>query len=264
MSMFEDPTTGGQGISIRHLDGNVIVALVTGYDPNAKYQDELKPSVTFNALIIGSGELHFGGSIPEGRPDNMRVKLPFYAENIIASNANIVRALASKAGTGRLTIGRIGRGQGTKGQPPWNLFSLDMKVPADAAARTLAEQLWTSHASGSMVNPEPYDVMAGPAAGPAVGVVPAAQQAMTDPWQNTEAAPANNWPSAYTKPASVDAVVWSGMDEATRAVVAAAAAPATVTAPAVPQAPPGVDQARWVAMSDEQRRQIAAALGGSL
>lgn len=256
MGIFEDPSGGGCGIAVRHLQNMVAVVKVTGYDPNATYNGELKPSVTFDALIVTPGNMVFGGNIPEGKPDDQQVKTPYFASGIIASNVNIVRPLAAKAGTGKLTIGRFCKGQGTKGNPPWNFEALK-PTAEDMALRSQAEILWTQLMSGSFVNPIPT-----PFGTPSF--------AESDPWASPPGIPEktldDQWPDAPVDsgpecPATVNPTVWANMDAGTRATVLAAI-PAQAAAVVKP-APPGVDPAKWAAMNENERRAVAAALGGS-
>jgi hypothetical protein len=288
--LLEDPDIAGGddfGLRIRHLNGRTVCVIVESFDPNAVYREEVKPQVRLNVLVIDGPPIVFGGDITKGIQDSKRIDAPCYAEGVLSSHNNIVRVLKGKAATGRWTVGRISRGvsNNPKNQAPWNFVMLDPKNAGDVALRQRGEQMLAALLGGSFQNPVAVDLLTGRPltaefkeqenADPAwAGAAPA-----QDPWQ--QAAPVQTqWPAtadaapptaptptqADEMPPGMIPALWGLLDDATKqAKWSEHMATVAQRAPADqgPPVPNGVDPARWNAMSLDERRSIAAQLGGT-
>ena len=236
---------GGTVPLIRHLEGRAVLCVPTRFEANlvspyknpdgsTKHEDRIK----FDVLVLDGPPITYGDTIsgPQGRtPATHTSEVPAWFTGVVSSHVNIVKPLRDAMGSA--VVGRIQQGQGSKGNPPWNLAKLDAGDPM----RQRADELFAKKLNGSWVSPAPVDMrpqQAAPmqpawATQPAAAYPPVQQQ-----YAQQQPAPAQYAPVAqYQQPAQY--------------VPVGAEAPAAPPSD-VPPCPPNWDPALWATVPHDQ------------
>jgi hypothetical protein len=208
-AIYTPDAIGGPMMRISHIgEGRLVVINPLEYDPNAPAFDEGETTgrVTADiAILDGAVPLQYGGSIQKKRPHPVEFRqLPALVRGIWIQEKSMVHQIKSRIGLG-VVVGRIGRGQATKGNAPWVLFD---PTPADMEQ---AKAWLSAKAVGQWQNPEPVEVTSNgyaPAAQTQQAAPPAASPYAGDPWATPAAGP--------QMPPGFDPNRWAGMDAGTR------------------------------------------------
>ena len=245
----------GDGLRIRHLNGLYVAMRCKSYDPNATYENDVKPLVFLDIVVIDSATIMFGGDQAKGTPDSLKVTTPYYSENVMSPHTNIVNQLSSKVGTGEWVGGRIVQGKGRHAKPPWNLVPLE---DDESALQQKAIELLTQVVNGSWVNPDVVNIVTGDIAIPGRVSKPTTIQ----PTNLPKPAPAGPTQGAVepSPPAGIPPAAWAVMDASSRAAAIAAMVPPV---PAGPKCPPTIEPSVWAGMDENTQRAVAASLAGT-
>lgn len=247
MPAMSDATFGGAIPSISELDGRAVLVLPTHFDPQAKAlqptaERPYSPTVTLTVWVLDGGPLTYGASQQKGRPPTHRVdSVPAKFVGVLSSHENIVRGLSDKVNTG-VVLGRIKRGiTTTQGRnAPWNLAPLDDAVPADAAAREIANGVRAAVNAGTFVSPTPIELQPAQApAGPQYAPQAPAQPMAYPPAGYPQYAPQAPAQQVAPAPPGFPPGLWAQMTPQDQAAYLAANGQQGAPAPAGPPMPAG-------------------------
>lgn len=250
--IYSPDATGGPAIRINQIgEGRLLVITPLEFEPNAPAFDdgETGPRVTADiAILDGPIPLQYGGSIQKRRPHTMEFRqLPALVRGVWIQEKTLVFQIKGRIGLG-VVVGRLGKGQATKGNPPWVLFD---PTPGDIEQ---AKAWLAAKAVGQWVNPEPVEIGGTQPVAQAPGNYP---QPASPGYGYQPPAPAPQQP-AYVQPPPAQAYPTHVQPQPAYEPWQPPTAPPPAPPAPEPLMPPGFDPNRWAAMTPADKQNAAA------